>query len=85
MPQNENTSISLTPHFADFISGQLREGRYSNASEVVGAGLRMLEQHEEKRSALHRAIQDGLRSGIAEDFDEEQFLAKVQNRHVGAT
>lgn len=40
----KNTSISLGNHFESFIESSVSNGRYSNASEVVIAGLRFLEE-----------------------------------------
>ncbi|MEG0852006.1 MAG: type II toxin-antitoxin system ParD family antitoxin, partial [Flavobacterium sp.] len=44
----KNTSISLGNHFENFIENSLSEGRFKNASEVVRAGLRLLEEEENK-------------------------------------
>ncbi|MRG55208.1 type II toxin-antitoxin system ParD family antitoxin [Phyllobacterium sp. SYP-B3895] len=43
------TSIALNEHYEQFIKRQLDSGRYNNASEVVRAGLRMLEDYEQTR------------------------------------
>ena len=43
------TSIALNDHYERFIKRQLESGRYNNASEIVRAGLRMLEDFEEAR------------------------------------
>lgn len=75
-----NTSISLGNHFDDFIKGRINNGRYKNASEVVRAGLRLLEEHENKVQALKEAIQEGLDSGIAEDFNPEEFLKQLKSK-----
>ncbi|HLR77916.1 MAG TPA: type II toxin-antitoxin system ParD family antitoxin, partial [Burkholderiaceae bacterium] len=45
---SKNTSITLSEHFASFIDAQVAEGRYNSTSEVVRAGLRLLEEHEAK-------------------------------------
>lgn len=43
-------------------------------SEVIRAGLRLLEEEESKVMALKKAIQDGINSGIAHDFDPKKNL-----------
>jgi antitoxin ParD1/3/4 len=71
---SKNTSITLGSYFDQFIQSILREGRYKNASEVVRAGLRLLEEEEQKIIALRHAIDEGVNSGLAEDFDPEEHL-----------
>ena len=73
---NRNTSISIGDYFDDFIQGRISAGRYKNASEVVRAGLRLLEEEENKFIALRAAIQQGIESGIAADFNPELHLEK---------
>ena len=72
----KNTSIALGEHFVAFVEAQVAKGRYGNASEVVRAGLRLLEERETKLSALRAAIDEGLESGPAEPFDVEAFIAE---------
>lgn len=71
---SKNTSISLNEHFTKFIDEKIQDGRYSTASDVVRAGLRLLEEEEVKLIQLRKAIEEGERSGIAEDFDFETFI-----------
>lgn len=54
MPRN--TSISLGDHFTDFIGERVASGRYNSASDVVRAGLRLLEEHEARVEALRDAL-----------------------------
>lgn len=75
-----NTSISLGNHFEDFIESSVLKGRFNNASEVVRAGLRLLEEEENRIIVLRNAIQDGLNSGIATDFNPQKHLELLKSR-----
>ena len=75
---SKNTSITLGAYFDQFIQSKLREGRYKNASEVVRAGLRLLEEEEQKIIVLRHAIDEGVNSGLAEDFDPEEHLKTLK-------
>jgi antitoxin ParD1/3/4 len=68
----------LGSYFDQLIQSILREGRYKNASEIVRAGLRLLEEEERKIIALRQAIDEGINSGIAEDFDPEDHLKTLK-------
>jgi antitoxin ParD1/3/4 len=72
----KNTPISLGDYFDKFISSQVSTGRYKNVSEVVRAGLRLLDDEESKITALKAAIQKGLDSPRVENFDFEANLIK---------
>ena len=74
-----NTSISLSDHFRDFAQRLVSDGRYGSTSEVVRAGLRLLEEEEGQLEALRRAIDEGERSGPAEPFDFDEFLRERRN------
>lgn len=71
---NKNTSVSLGDHFQTFIDRQIADGRYSSASEVVRAGLRLLEDQETKLAALRAALIEGEENGFIDDFDFDAFL-----------
>lgn len=76
----KNTSISLGNYFDQFVSNQVTVGRYKNVSEVIRAGLRLLEDEESKVIALKNAIQEGIDSGLAHDFDPEIHLQELKAR-----
>ena len=71
-----NTSVSLGQHFTSFIDSQVQGGRYGSASDVVRAGLRLLEEHESKVKALQDALNACLESGEPRPFDFEAFKAR---------
>lgn len=75
---NKNTSISLGEYFDQFVKSRIEEGRYKNVSEVIRAGLRLLEEEENKAAALRHAIQEGIDSGIATDFDPKNHLETLK-------
>ena len=74
----KNTSISLGDYFDQFVQTQVTAGRYKNVSEVIRAGLRLLEIEENKVIALKLAIQEGLDSPLVEDFDFEENLKRLK-------
>jgi antitoxin ParD1/3/4 len=75
-----NTSISLGDHFDTFIERQIRKGRYGSVSEVVRAGLRLLEEHEHRIGALRRSLIDGENSGDAGELDMSVIKGKARRR-----
>jgi antitoxin ParD1/3/4 len=76
----KNTSVSLGKYFDQFVQTQVSAGRYKNVSEVIRAGLRLLENEESKVIALRNAIQQGIDSGIAHDFDPEKHLQQLKEK-----
>lgn len=79
MPRN--TSVTLGTHFSSFISDQVQAGRYGSTSDVVRAGLRLLEEHEAKVKALQDALIAGENSGEPRPFDFEAFKARKRAEH----
>jgi antitoxin ParD1/3/4 len=77
----KNTSITLGDHFETFISSQLESGRYGSASEILRAGLRLLEDRESKVQALRQMLIQGEESGIA-DYNYKDFLVELdEHKH----
>jgi antitoxin ParD1/3/4 len=73
---SKNTSFSLGEHFSGFVEAQVAEGRYSSASDVVRAALRLLEEREANLAALRAALIEGEESGPSTPFDFEEFIAR---------
>ena len=67
-------SYALGERFERFIEEKVRSGRFGNASEVVRAGLRLLEDQERRRELelekLRQSIEEGRRSGPPRSADE---------------
>jgi len=74
----KNTSVSLGDHFDQFIAAELSTGRYGSATEVIRAGLRLLENEEQKLETLRHLIAEGRDSGMAE-YSYETFMAELDN------
>ena len=72
----KNTSITLGDHFESFIAKQIESGRYGSTSEVVRAGLRLLEDSERKLAALRHLLEEGERSGQAE-YNYEALIREL--------
>ncbi len=77
---NKNTSITLGSYFDQFVQSSITEGRFKNVSEVIRAGLRLLEEEESKVIVLKKAIQEGVDSGIADDFDPKKHLESLKSK-----
>ena len=73
----KNTSVALTDHFVEFAERQVREGRYGSTSEVLRAGLRLLEEREVRLQRLRAALAEGEASGVDEDFDFDAFIDAI--------
>jgi antitoxin ParD1/3/4 len=82
-----NPSISLTEHQQHFINDLVTSGRYHGVSEVVRAGLRLLEDEEQRRITALESLKEGVASGLhdikagqVEDFDPETIIEAGEQR-----
>lgn len=79
----KNTSVTLGEHFASFVEEQVVRGRYGSVSEVVQAGLRLLEEQERKVEALRAALIEGEESGKSGPFDFDAFIERKHGSRGG--
>jgi antitoxin ParD1/3/4 len=78
------TSVTLGPHWDQFIGLMLKEGRYGSASELMRAALRLLEEQEGQRARLRVALMEGEASADAGPLDIAAIKAEARRR-AGAT
>jgi len=78
-----DTSVILDEHLTSFIKEQVETGRYSSASDVMRAGLRLLVEHEAKVRSLEDALIEGEQSGAPEPFDFDAFKARKRAEFKG--
>jgi len=76
----KTTSFNLGDHFDQFISTQIKSGRFGNASEVLRASLRLMEQEEQKLQALRQALIDGENSGESTPLDMHEIIQKAKKQ-----
>lgn len=76
----KTTSFNLGDHFDQFISTQIKSGRFGNASEVLRASLRLMEQEEQKFQTLRQALIDGENSGESTPLDMQEIIQKAKKQ-----
>lgn len=78
----KTTSVALGTYFENFVRTKVEQGRYNNASEVIRAGLRLLEENESHLQELKMAIADGMNSGLAMDFNPQEHLKSLKEKRA---
>ena len=79
----KTTTVALGAHFDNFIKASIMGGRYTNASEVIRAGLRRLEEDEQQIATLRAAIDEGDASGFVDGFDFDTHLSELLSKNNG--
>lgn len=81
VPSVPTRNINLTPEIDEFVASKVDSGLYSNASEVMRAALRLLEQEEreqeERLQGLRAAIDKGIASGVA----DPGLFSRLRTKH----
>lgn len=73
-------TASLGSHYEEFIMKSINSGRYNNASEVIRAALRRLEEDECRLAALRTALDEGEASPDVIDFNPTAFLQEIKSK-----
>ncbi len=78
------SDVSVDDYFAEFIERQVKGGRYRSASDVVQAGLRLLEEQEARLEALRAALIEGELSGFSTPFDFDKFIERKHRERTAS-
>ncbi|MBV8113123.1 MAG: type II toxin-antitoxin system ParD family antitoxin [Silvibacterium sp.] len=73
-------NINLTPELDEFVDSRIQSGRYANASEVLRAGLRALEQYEKEQRAKLEAIRAAVKAGEESGMAEGDVIGELRKR-----
>ena len=78
------TSVALSPHFETFIRQQVDSGRFNNVSEVVRAGLRLLEEREAEQTAKLQALREAIAVGLASwpDIPADEVFDRLEAKYL---
>lgn len=74
----KNTSIILGENYDSFIKQQIQTGKFTSASEVMRAALRLFEETQTKKEELIKELKKGEQSGFVTDFDRKGFLMSIR-------
>ena len=78
----KNTSILLGEYFENFISEQIKSGKFSSASELIRTALRVFEHQESQKALLINELKKGEKSGFSKDFNRDSFKEKLHKKHA---
>ena len=72
-------NISLPEPMRHWVEEQIESGLYSNNSDYVRDLIRKDQLRAKKQAILQTAIEQGIHSGIAEDFDIDKLQKELDN------
>lgn len=78
----KNTSILLGEYFDNFISEQIKSGKFSSASELIRTALRVFEHQESQKTLLINELKKGEKSGFSKDFNRDSFKENLHKKHA---
>lgn len=78
----KNTSILLGEYFENFITEQIKSGKFSSASELIRTALRVFEHQESQKTLLINELKKGEKSGFSKDFNRDSFKEKLHKKHA---
>ena len=73
-------NVSLPDRMKAFVEAQVETGRYANASDYVRDLIRRDQDRAHKLAAMQALVDEGMASGVAEEFSAEQFLTEMRAR-----
>src|ERR1700720_455390 len=74
-------NVNLTEHFDRYIEDGVTSGRFSNASEVVREGLRLLEQREQEDKARLEWLRAAAKEGF-DDIERGDYVSLRSDREI---
>ena len=74
-------NVSVGPRWEELIAGLVKEGRYASATEVMRAGMRLVEEREKKFVWLREKIDASIAEGGA--FSSDEVMAGIRKRAAG--
>jgi antitoxin ParD1/3/4 len=74
----KNTSFVLGDHFQSYVDEKVRGGAYASASEVIREALRLMQERDERLSALRAALIKGEQSGRPRPLDRAKFFERMR-------
>lgn len=81
----KNTSITLGDYFDQFVQSLLSEGRYKNTSEVIRAGLRLLEVEEQEKITLRKTNQSEIEGLVSDNLAQYQSSSNIESIEIKTT